>query len=140
MIATQRIIIAVLQFDNIESGWFIFICIHSPTTKLAIGFIQIWMVTELALKMRVGIQLTRDPEAQVTLSNRVLMRVQIIAMVIICTIYVAFSAFGVYLCTVAPNETTIYEYSDGLAIGFLVAFVLLGVVNLYLAVQLRTMG
>ena len=61
------------------------------------------MVAELALKMKVGIQLTRDPEAQVTLSNRVLLRIQTIVMALICTIYVGFSALEVYLVT-KPTE------------------------------------
>lgn len=97
------------------------------------------MVTELALKMKIGIQLTRDPEDKVTLSNRVLMRVQTIVMAIICTIYVGFSGFEVYLST-HPEEIWIDQFANGLGVSFFVAFVLLGVVNVYLAVQLRTMG
>ena len=57
------------------------------------------MVAELALKMKVGIQLTRDPEAQVTLSSRVLLRVQTIAMAFVTIVYLGFSAFEVYLVT-----------------------------------------
>ena len=91
------------------------------------------MVTELALKMKVGVQLSRDPEAQVTFSNRVLMKMQTIAMALVTTIYLGFTAYEVHLST-QPIETWFGPFSSGIGISFLVAFVLLGVVNAYLAV------
>ena len=99
--AFLRIILLVLQYDWAVSGqgWFIFFCIYCPTTKLAIGLVQVWMVTELALKVKVGIQLARDPESCVTLSNGVLMRLQTIVLALIITVYLGFTAYEVYLST-----------------------------------------
>ena len=60
---TERILNSLLTYELDTPKWVVFTKINCPTTKLAIGLIQIWMVAELALKMKVGIQLTRDPEA-----------------------------------------------------------------------------
>lgn len=88
------------------------------------------MVTELALKLNVGVQLAKNPYRRVALTGKTLLKVQKIAMGTISTLYLGFVAFYIYRCS-QPGH---HELDDARAIGisFMVAFSLMAVANLYL--------
>ena len=68
--------------------------------------------------MKVAIQLARDPEARVTLSNKVLMRAQTIAMALVSILYLGVMAFEVYLIT-QPWESWHEKFGKGIGTSFL---------------------
>lgn len=49
-----------------------FVVYNTPTAKLFIGLVQLWMVTELALRLNTCITLAQNHRAKVTFTNQVL--------------------------------------------------------------------
>ena len=61
-------------FVYFEKPWTIFFNLLAPTAKLEIGLIQLWMVVELALKLRTGIALAKDPKSKTLVTGKLLYR------------------------------------------------------------------
>lgn len=112
---------------------------NTPTAKLFIGLVQIWMVTELALRLNTCITLANNHRAKITFTDQVLVKVQAVYMATIAAFFVVILSCEIYLC-LHPDDAWLDPVRVAIAFGFLLEFLLLGAVNLFLIVQLRTIG
>lgn len=55
LVTFERTLYSLILFTTEYNKWLFFLTVSGPTAKLAIGLIQLWIVTELSLRLKVGI-------------------------------------------------------------------------------------
>ena len=109
----------------------------SPVAKLGVGLTQTWMMFELAMRIRQGTMLDRDPSTDLSSSNKALRRGQRAMVIFIITVFLGFVAYAVYICVNPEKFDRGDLFSEALGYSFLIIFVLMAAVNSCLIVHIK---
>ena len=109
----------------------------SPVAKLGVGTIQIWMMFELAMFIRLGTFLDRDPATDVSSTTKILYKAEWVLVGFITTIFLGYVAYLIYIYLNPELFNGLEHLASILGYFFFAIFVLMGAVNVFLIAQMR---
>jgi len=120
-----------LTYDENYVWWLLEFQAHA---KQEVGIIQTWMMLELALRLRQSTALEKNPNADMTLTNKLISFGRLSSIIFIAAQFLACVSFVIYMNVAKPELRDCWLDLAGYS--FLAIAVLMGFVNIYLFFQI----